>query len=243
MNYAFFSYVYDTLMDDTLYGKWLEYADGYLERSGQHVLELACGTGELAIRLQKAGYQVTGLDLSDEMLSLAMNRQLEAGIRFPLIQGDMRQLEEVGNFEAVTCFSDSLCYMRDENEVLEVFKSVYHTLEEGGVFLFDVHSTHKIDNLFPGYMYNAELDDVVFLWTSYAGEEPHTVEHDLSFFIEEEDGRYRRYDETHRERTYSISTYTNLLKEAGFQHVDVTGDFGRSGIEDTTERWFFACKK
>lgn len=243
MNYAFFSYVYDELMDDALYEKWLQYTDRNLKRQGQKVLELACGTGELASLMKRTGYDITGLDLSEDMLSIAYDRQLENNTRFPLIQGDMRKLEDIGIFDAVTCFSDSLCYMKDEEEILDVFRSVHSSLTDEGVFLFDVHSTYKIDKVFPGYQFHAELEGVTFVWSSYAGDEPHSIEHDLIFFIEEGQDLYRKFDETHHERTYPIQTYKKLLAEAGFQQINVTGDFGESEVGETTERWFFACRK
>lgn len=243
MSPNFFTYVYDALMDKTLYHKWLEYTQKYAKDSPKKTLDLACGTGELAILLSQSGYEVTGLDVSEDMLSLAYDKQLEKGVRFPLVEADMRTFSLEQTYDLVTCYNDSLCYIETKENLKNVFNRVYTHLEEGGWFLFDVHSVFKTDTVFPGYQYHAELEDMVFVWSSYEGNKPHSVEHELLFFVEEGPSLYKRYDELIYERTHPLATYQGLLKEAGFQVVKAAGDFGEAEITDTTERWFFACQK
>ncbi|MDN6626189.1 MAG: class I SAM-dependent methyltransferase [Pisciglobus halotolerans] len=243
MNYEIFAEVYDELMDEDLYDRWLGYTKEHIEESSGKILELACGTGVLAVRLAQEGYAVTGLDLSPEMLKTAYQRSVEAEIYLPLIEGDMLNLEDIGFYDMITCYCDSLCYLPDEEALGKVFKEVASCLEEGGQFLFDVHSTHQTDNIFPGYSFNDQNEIVSFLWNSYKGDVEHSVEHDLSFFVlEEETGLYRRKKETHKERTYPIETYKKLLKEAGFSSIKVTADFDQE-IKSDSFRWFFACKR
>lgn len=244
MSYQTFAQVYDAIMDDSLYERWGHFVDQQLQNNGQKLLELACGTGALAVTLKKLGYDVTGLDLSPNMLSLANERALSAGVYLPLIEGDMLDLSETGKFEAVTCFSDSICYMPDEKAVLTVFKEVANVLSSAGIFLFDVHSTYQVDEVFPGYMYNEQSEDISFLWQSYIGEVKHSIEHDLTFFVYDKDiDLYERFDETHRERTYPLETYYSMLKQAGFSSVKVYSDFGDSEVEKKSVRWFFSCTK
>ncbi|ALV20709.1 MULTISPECIES: class I SAM-dependent DNA methyltransferase [Carnobacterium] len=244
MSYQTFAQVYDAIMDDTLYERWASFVDRQLQNKGQSVLELACGTGALAVTLKKHGYDVTGLDLSANMLSLASERAFSEGVQLPLIEGDMLDLSEIGQYDVVTCFSDSICYMPDAAAVLNVFKEVYQTLNEEGTFLFDVHSIYQIDNIFPGYMYNDQSEEISFLWQSYAGETEHSIEHDLTFFVyEEETDRYERFDETHKERTYPIEVYREMLQQAGFTSIFTSAEFGESDINDESTRWFFTCKK
>ncbi|MCA9765090.1 MAG: class I SAM-dependent methyltransferase [Carnobacterium sp.] len=244
MSYQTFAQVYDAIMDDTLYERWGHFVDQHLQSNGQKLLELACGTGALAVTLKKRGYNVTGLDLSANMLSLANERALAAGIQLPLIEGDMLDLSEAGEFEVVTCFSDSICYMPDKIAVTAVFKEVANTLTANGKFLFDVHSTYQVDEVFPGYMYNDQSEEISFLWQSYPGEHPHSIEHDLTFFVYNEDkDLYERFDETHKERTYSLETYYEMLKQAGFSSIEVFSDFGDSNVDKESIRWFFSCSK
>ena len=131
---------------------------------------MACGTGALAVEFAKAGFDVTGLDLSEEMLMIASQRaeKEEAAVQF--VAGDMLDLVDVGTYQAITCYSDSLCYMEDEQSVQQVFDGVYSCLEEDGVFLFDVHSVYQIDEVFPDYSYHYQTDEFAFLWESYQSE-------------------------------------------------------------------------
>jgi 2-polyprenyl-3-methyl-5-hydroxy-6-metoxy-1,4-benzoquinol methylase len=120
LNYEIFARVYDTVMDSSLYEKWLKFVKCNLE-SQRNILELACGTGNLAIALANEGYQVTGFDLSEEMLSEAYQRALQEEVNVQWVQGDMRNLSQIGTYDVVTCFSDSICYMEDEQQVQQVF--------------------------------------------------------------------------------------------------------------------------
>ncbi|MFO8069082.1 MAG: class I SAM-dependent methyltransferase [Alkalibacterium sp.] len=240
MTYNWFAKVYDNLMDDSLYDKWLVYTKRYIP-NGEKILELGCGTGILGLKLKRDGYDITGLDLSDEMLSIAYNKQLDEGVTFPLIQGDMRNLGDLPMYPGIICYSDALCYMENEKEVLLVFKEVYNRLEENGKFLFDVHSTTQIENFLTS-SFHAETENIVFMWDSFEGEYPYSVEHELSFFVNNKDNLYERFEETHKERTYPINVYMELLQEAGFHAIDVSADF-KDDVSEDSKRWFFACTK
>ncbi|WP_027107671.1 class I SAM-dependent DNA methyltransferase [Lacticigenium naphthae] len=244
MSYQKFAYVYDEIMDDTLYDKWFDFTQSHTNGTSMEILELACGTGKLGLELSKAGHAVVGLDLSEEMLTEAYSLQMDSNNYFPLIQGDMRDLESFDSKNIITCYSDSLCYLSNENEMLSMFKEVNAKLKEKGYFLFDVHSIHKINDVFPGYMFHADLEKATFLWSSYKGEVPNSIEHDLTFFILNETNHlYERFDETHKERTYPMQKYREMLKEAGFSKVSVTANFGSENVKSNTERWFFSCQK
>ncbi|WP_228546684.1 class I SAM-dependent methyltransferase, partial [Pseudomonas aeruginosa] len=174
---------------------------------------------------------------------IAKKRAQAAGFDLSFIQANMLDLSAVGTFDYVTCYSDSICYMQDEVEVGDVFKEVYDHLKEDGVFIFDVHSTHQVDEVFPGYSHHENAEDFAMVWDSYADEAPHSVVHELTFFIQEEDGRFSRFDEVHEERTYDILTYDILLEQAGFTSFKVYADFEDEGPGDTSRRWFFVCRK
>lgn len=244
MAYETFAFVYDEVMDKSLYQQWLAFSNRHLGE-GTQLLELACGTGALAVEFAKAGYQVTGLDLSEEMLMIASQRAFEADVDIQFVEGDMLDLADSGTYEAVTCYSDSLCYMRNEEEVQQVFDGVFQMLVEGGTFLFDVHSLYQIDQVFPEYSYHYQTEDFAFLWDSYPGEEPHSIQHFLTFFVTEDEatGLFTRADELHQERTYPLETYQWMLENAGFTDVAVFADFTDEAPTDESRRWFFVCKK
>lgn len=246
MLYETFAFVYDEVMDTSLYEKWLEFSKRHLPKETNRILELACGTGALATEFARAGYEVTALDISEEMLAVASERAMEEEIQVQFVMGDMLDLSETGTYEAITCFSDSLCYMDDEQAVQQVFDTVYESLENDGVFIFDVHSIHQVETVFPEYSYHYQTDEFAFLWDSYPGKTEHSIEHYLTFFVrenEEDTESFIRFDELHQERTYSLDNYLHMLENAGFTAVQVYGDFEDEAPTDETARWFFVCTK
>lgn len=244
MSYNIFARVYDELMDEELYDSWIDFTKRHLSTEQQNILDLACGAGQLALLLNQEGYHVTGLDLSAQMLAIAKDRAREAGADMPFIEGDMTDLNSIGTYDAITCYCDSICYLPDDQAVQKTFQEAAKHLTADGVFLFDVHSTYQMDEVFPGYTFNNQNEDISFLWKSYVGEHPHSIEHDLTFFVyQEELDVYERFDETHKERTYPIERYLELLKNAGFQSVTVSADFGEEEVTEESTRWFFVCRK
>ena len=243
MIYQSFATVYDRLMDHELYGQWRDYTLQTLQN--QHrVLELACGAGDLAILLKQAGLDVVGLDLSTEMLSIASEKATEAGVSFPLLQGDMLDLVKWAHLmrSLVLTIQSATCKIWIRSN--KVFKQVYQQLVEGGQFLFDAHSLYQMDVLFPGFMYNDRTEETAFMWTSYEGEVPHSVEHDLTFFVwDEQLGGYQELNELHHERTYPMADFVAALEAVGFKQIKVSADFGQEAVQDDSVRWFFSAVK
>lgn len=159
MAYETFAFVYDEVMDTSLYDQWLAFSKRHLPATNLELLELACGTGALAISFAKEGFTVTALDLSEEMLTIAAQRAMAEETDIQLVEGDMLDLSEVGQYQAITCFSDSLCYMANRQEVQQVFDEVFQALVEEGTFIFDVHSLYQMEKVFPDYSYHYQTDD------------------------------------------------------------------------------------
>ncbi|MFK5675789.1 class I SAM-dependent DNA methyltransferase [Ligilactobacillus sp. LYQ60] len=242
MIYTTFAQLYDQLMEPAFYTQWMVYARKRLIPRAP-TLDLACGSGRLSVALAQAGYPVIGLDQAEDMLTLAGEHAATAGVTVTLVQGDMADLMGLPLVENVVCAADSLCYLPDHATLVRTFKAVYQRLKPGGVFLFDVLTPYQVDHVFPGYMYNYEDDEQAFMWTSYSGSEPHTVEHDLRFFVWNEALQgYRRYSELHRERTESLVAYRQLLQVIGFTAIAVTDVMGNPASSQA-DRWYFACHK
>ncbi|MGM0167207.1 hypothetical protein IGI39_002187 [Enterococcus sp. AZ135] len=242
MAYETFAFVYDEVMDDSLYQQWLNFSLRHLPKAANQVLELACGTGALAVEFAKKGFDVTGLDLSEEMLTLASDRAIQEEVSINWVAGDMLDLTDIGLYQAVTCFSDSLCYMQDATQVQQVFKGVYQLLKESGTFIFDVHSIYQMEEVFPNYSFHDQTEDFAFLWDSYSGDSDYSIEHFLTFFVKMDSEMFERFDELHKERTYPLEMYQKMLTEVGF-NVEVFADFTDEGPIETSKRWFFVCQK
>ncbi|WP_018661382.1 class I SAM-dependent DNA methyltransferase [Heyndrickxia acidiproducens] len=247
MSYEDFAYVYDALMNDAPYDDWLDWVKEEQRRhhtEGRRVLDLACGTGELSIRLAKSGYDVTGVDLSEDMLAVASEKAIESGTPVTLLQQNMCALSGLHDFDIVTIFCDSFNYLGTEAEVEAALKNVFNALKPGGLFLFDVHSIYKMDEVFQNHTFADNGREVSYIWNSFPGEHPHSVEHDLSFFVlDEATGKYDRFEELHKQRTFAVEVYQNWLAEAGFELKTVAADFKREAPDPKSERIFFSSIK
>ena len=247
MNYAYFSFLYDELMNEAPYEEWLNFFDQQKYRynpDGKQLLDLACGTGTLSIKLFEKGLTVTGVDLSADMLSIASQKAMDKGYTIPFYQQNMAKLDGLSGFDFVVSFCDSINYLKSENEVKSTFQSVYKALVPGGLFLFDVHSPYKIEKIYKNnsFCYNGE--DISYIWMCFPGEFPLSIEHELTFFVRDESTQmYERYDELHEQRTFPLATYKKWLEACGFEILSVTGDFTNQSVGDTTERMFFTVRK
>ncbi|WP_028399268.1 class I SAM-dependent DNA methyltransferase [Ectobacillus panaciterrae] len=246
MNYEQFALLYDELMNDVPYEKWVAFVELKRQEAGStgtSLLDLACGTGNITLPLVQKGYDVTGVDLSEDMLSIAQQKLAQAGHTVPFYQQDMRELELPQQFDCITIFCDSLNYVTKEQGVKETFARVHQHLKQNGLLLFDVHSLYKIHHVFMNETYTINENDVALIWNCFPGEDSDSVEHDMTFFVQGEDEDvYYRFDEFHVQRTYSIENLQAWLEEAGFSIMSITGDF-TEGVTEKTERIFFAAKK
>ncbi|MBW1605688.1 class I SAM-dependent methyltransferase [Lactobacillus sp. Sy-1] len=242
MIYSEFAALYDELFDPEMYAKWVQFVRQNAQPGS--LLDLACGNGRLAIELAQHGFQPAGLDLSADMLAIASQKAVEHAVDLPLFNGDMIDLVGLPVYQTVTCFDDSICYLADENALGQLFEQVANHLAVDGTFLFDVITPYQTDEVYPGYMYNYHDEDRAFMWRSYEGDAPHSVEHDLSFFnYNPAKDAYDEISELHRERTYPLDTYLSQLQAAGFTNVEVSADFGTQAPKADTTRWFFIAKR
>ncbi|MGG4504566.1 class I SAM-dependent methyltransferase [Heyndrickxia sporothermodurans] len=247
MNYGDFAYVYDFLMQDVPYDKWLEFFQkkaNIYNAPGKKVMDLACGTGELSIRLAKLGYQVTGVDLSEDMLMVTSQKANKESVQLSLFQQNMSQLEGLGLYDVITVFCDSLNYLTSPHEVQESFKRIHDHLQVNGLFFFDIHSIYKMEHIFSNQTFTEIEDEVSYIWNCFEGENPYSVEHELTFFVlDEKTDQYSRFDELHKQRTYTEDDYHLWLNEAGFDVLEVSADFANEKPKEDSERIFFVCRK
>jgi SAM-dependent methyltransferase len=239
--------VYDQLMNDVPYPKWVDLVQTVTQKmvgSNRRLLDIGCGTGTLPIMLSQIGYQVTGIDLSEEMLAIAQQKAQSLGHSISFFQMDMTNLEEMETFDLITIFCDSINYLSTPLDVQKTFQGVYDLLDEKGYFLFDTHSIYKIEHVFMNQSYSFISDDVSYIWNCFPGEFPNSVDHELTFFIEEEQtGKYERFDENHTQRAFSTEEYKKWLTDAGFQIESIHADFNEQDEYSEGERLFFICKK
>jgi len=247
MTYHDFAYLYDYLMSDAPYGSWQQFVKRCLERYGREgakrLLDVGCGTGELSIRLAQEGFEVTGIDLSEDMLTVAQGKTEEKGVKVDYFQQNMTELMGFAPFDCAIIFCDSLNYLHNENEVKQTFKRIYDHLHEDGLLLFDVHSIYKIEHDFMNATFASNDENIGYIWNCFPGEFPHSVEHELTFYVRDASGLYKRYDELHVQRTYEINQYESWLVSCGFKIIEISADFTDNAPTETSERIFFVAKK
>lgn len=247
MSYGVFSEFYDALTANVSYDTVSQVLSSLLTRYGKSrglLLDLACGTGSVSVRLAKKGYEVIGVDLSPEMLSEAQNKAYSAGQNILFLCQDMTALDLYGTVDATVCTLDGLCHLPDEESVQAALRKVSLFMNPGGVFLFDVNSVYKHRAVLGNNTFVYDTDDVYCVWQNTLLSDGVTVQMDLDFFEPVSDeGDYVRQSERFTERAYPRETLEAMLKKAGFTVLDVFDGYSGKPAHDTSERLLFAVRK
>jgi cyclopropane fatty-acyl-phospholipid synthase-like methyltransferase len=243
-SYTDFARVYDELMTDIPYDLYVEKVlETFKNPLGKSLLDIGCGTGKLTSKFAAAGFDVQAIDLSEEMLSMAQQRFAQNNQQIPLFCMSMSELSGFEEIDVAIIAIDSLNYVAKEQQVTKTFSAVYESLKKDGHFFFDVHSIYKMDELFLNGPFTFENENQAYIWYTEEGEDPHSVYHDLTFFVKTEGDLYERFEEHHFQRTYSEHQYISWLKEAGFSTVSVAADWTNQPPTSTSERIFFHAIK
>jgi len=244
-SYGRFADFYDELMQDIPYEKYVEWVVNHAPSEHySNLLDVGCGTGTLALMFHRQGYQVSGIDLSEEMLSVAYSRGQELGASIPFFAMSMDELEGFADLDVIVIPIDSINYLQEETAVYETLKRMYNALRDGGQLFFDVHSLFKMNEIFMSGPFTYDDGELLYVWHTEEGEEVHSVFHQMTFFaIDEKSGLFERFDEEHYQRTFPIKTYVNWLKEVGFSNIEITSDFTNDVPTEYSERIFFRAVK
>ncbi len=230
-SYTGFAEVYDMFMDNIPYDAWCGYVTALLRERGVEdglVLDLGCGTGMLTRRLAARGYDMIGVDASADMLQAAMEKQAQlpdAGdgkpqeSRILYLQQDMRRFELYGTVRAVVSICDCMNYLLEYEELVQVLRLVNNYLDPGGVFIFDMNTPYKYREILGEQTIAENRDEGSFIWENCFDEETQINEYDLTLFVREEDGRYRKHEETHYQRSYDLLTVRQAVCEAGMDFL------------------------
>jgi len=236
--YTDFALVYDTLMDNTPYERWCDLITGILKRYGienELVLELGCGTGTLTELLAKEGYDMIGVDYSEEMLSRAMEKREQSGLSILYLLQDMREFELYGTVKAVVSVCDSLNYLLEEDDIIETFRLVNNYLDPKGLFIFDFNTVHKYRDVIGDATIAENRDDCSFIWENYYNEEERINEYDVTFFVKEGE-LFRRFEETHYQRGYLPEEMQIYLEKAGLEFISMQDADTLMEVTQETER-------
>ncbi|QCR32953.1 class I SAM-dependent methyltransferase [Lysinibacillus sp. SGAir0095] len=243
-SYERFAIVYDQLMQDIPYDQYVNWVKTNAPNEQYpRLLDIGCGTGTLSLFFHQEGYEVSGIDLSEDMLAVAYERLQTQGATIPLFTMSMDELEGFSNLDVVTIPIDSINYVVNQDAVIETLKRIYSSLRQGGQLFFDVHSLFKMDHIFMESPFTYDDGEITYLWYTEPGEFEHSIYHQMTFFLKEESGLFERFDEEHYQRTFAVDMYVNWLKEIGFTHVEVTADWSEDSPAEESERIFFRAIK
>ncbi len=208
------------------------------------ILDLACGTGSMTVELARRGYDMTGIDLSEEMLAIARSKCDSEHFRHSvlLVRQDMAQFELYGTVDAITCCLDSLNYLTSTDDLRRTFLHVHNYLEPDGLFIFDMNAPAKFERVYGLNSYVLEDEGILCAWQNIYNKKSKLCDFYLSIFTEDADGRWQRFDEEQRERCYSLRTINKLLDECGFEVCSLSADFDLSPVDKDTERWYFTVR-
>ncbi len=252
--YNSFAAVYDAFMEEVPYETWCGYINRILKEDGIQdglVLDLGCGTGTATLLLAEAGYDMIGVDSSEEMLMTAREKCAESG-RMPgqeggilLLHQDMRSFELYGTVRAVVSMCDTLNYCENENDLLQVFSLVNNYLDPGGLFIFDLNTIHKYRDVLGDNVFAASEEEAAYIWENSWFEDELINQYDLTLFIrdENEETIFSRHRELHTQRAFTDETVRRKLSEAGLKLVMVREAYTDRIPSEKTERILYVARE
>ncbi len=241
-----FAYFYDRLTENVPYEEMAARIAELTERFGGKrdgiLLDLACGTGSLSERLAGLGFDVIGVDGSEEMLNIALDKKFDSGLPIQYLRQDMRALDMFGTIDVTVCALDSINHLADKAEVREVFEKVSLFCDPGGLFIFDVNTLRKHRDVLADNAFIYSFEDFYCGWQNEYDKADSSVHIWLDIF-ESNDGAYRRYSEDFREIYLSHEEITELITQAGMTVLAVYDGYTDRPPDDMSERTVYVCRK
>ena len=235
---------YDRLTNDVDYESWVDFAHTILEKEGlkpRTVADLACGTGSATRILARRGYQVTAVDLSEEMLTEAMDKCADLEQLPVFVHQNLARLRLPRAVDMAVCFLDSLDYILDPADCAAAIRQTYKALNPGGIFIFDVNTPEKLRAM-DGQVFLDEDDDVYCVWRGEFDEETNICSYGMDLFQRQGETWLRSFEE-HREYAYSIGQLKGFLKDAGFTRIEVYADRQFTAPREGEQRIWFKARK
>lgn len=249
MIYDLLAPFYDAINADISYSDWADFIEKIFNKECKSrpelVLDLGCGTGKMTLELASRGYDMTGIDISAEMLDMAREQAEIGGYDILWLSQDMREFELYGTVDSAVSCLDCINHLTKPSDVKKTFDLMHNYLIPDGIFVFDINGKAKFENIYADRSYVMEEDGGVCIWQNYYDKKTKLCDFYITLFEECSDGRYERYDDEQRERMYTVSEMRKMLLASGFEFIGAYSDFDFNEATDNSDRIYIAarCKK
>lgn len=243
-SYNIFSTLYDALTENVDYEVRSDYISDFFIASNlapKSILDLACGTCSISIPFARKGIKVIGVDASEEMLSMASQKAIDESLDISLVNAKMQEFELLDGVDAVLCSLDSINHLTSIDDVKKTFENVYNSLNDNGIFVFDVNTIYKHQEILFDNTFVFDEEDYYLVWDNEQVDD-YEVRVLLDFFMFNGES-YDRYSEEFNERAYELEDIKALLLEVGFCDISMYDDMTLDPPNDESERVYFVCKK
>ncbi len=245
MAYGEFAKIYDDLINEDIdYDVMVERIIEICKENNinhESYLDVACGTGNVTVRLAKYFKDIYAVDLSEDMLREAFNKLKEKKIKGRIICQDMTELQLNKKFDLITSVLDSTNYITEPDRLFDYFNGVYEHLNDEGIFVFDINSYYKLSNILGNNIYTYSEDEVFYTWENVF--EDDMVSMFLTFFVKTKGELYERFEEEHLERAYTEGQIEKYLDKCGFKIIGKYDGYSKNDVQATSERIVYVVKK
>lgn len=252
MIYDLISKLYDKVNEDIDYSAWADFIEQIIKKeykvgTPELVLDLGCGTGRMTLELAARGYDMTGVDISPEMLDAARDSAEKKGMADKILWlcQDMTEFELYGTVDVTVSCLDCINHLESKADLEKCLALVHNYLIPDGLFIFDINGKAKFENVYSDNSYVMEEDGSVCVWQNYYNRKSGVCDFYITLFEECDDGRYERYDDVQRERVYTIRSIKNSLSKCGFEFIGAYDNFDFDPASDDSNRIYIVarCKK
>lgn len=244
--YSTFARFYDKLTANIDYQKRGEYFHKIIKKfkttKENILLDLACGTGSISEIMAGLGYDVIGVDSSEEMLGIAMEKKFSSGSSIQYLCQDMCRLDMFGTVDVTICALDSINHLPSIKDVKKVFEDVAFFSELNGLFIFDVNTLYKHRKILADNTFTYEAEGIYCIWENTLDRATDEVKMNLEFFEELDNGLYQRSSDSFSEKAYKESEFEKALEESGFEVLAKYGDDTFEAPTDNTQRIVYAAR-
>lgn len=243
--YQILAKFYDKLQDVD-YNAYIDYYEAIFKNLNiqpKLILDIACGTGNITVPMSARGYDMIGLDLSEEMLGIAVEKAKKYNQNILFLQQDMTEFELYGTVDAMICSLDGINYLTEDGQAEKMFSLLNYYLNPGGILIFDINTEYKFLHILDEKSFVYDTDDVFCVWSNEYDKDEKICCFDINFFIENPDGTYDRYDEFQEERAYNEIELLKYIKNCGLNCLGIYDNLSFNPPKHDSERLFFVVER